>query len=190
MPSGPEAEVGAINQARAAARPTTPARRRAGSERRTEAEGQQTAEGQSADQRPEDGEAVVQSRQEPVRPDRAVGQVAEGAVIFTPAQRLLGRRQGDRPEVLDPGQRVAGVSEVAQVPVTPTGERRQARGEQGRATFRHAARSPASPTTSTARRQQKVELGPSSQPRRQPQRPQGAPVAQPALTPCTLHSTN
>ena len=78
---------------------------------------------------------MVEAREEPVGPDGAVGQVAEDGVGFAAAQGLLGRRQVDRAEVVDPGQRVAGVDEVAQVPVAAAGQG----GEAGDRSERRAA---------------------------------------------------
>ena len=81
---------------RRARRAQPPGRRR----RRPAQAGSSAARGQSrsparasrAEQWPEHREAVVEARQEPVRPDRAVGQIAEDAVPFAAAERLVGRR--------------------------------------------------------------------------------------------------
>ena len=70
--------------------------------------------------------------QEPVRPDRAVGQVAEDAVGFAAAERLLRAPAARSGRGVDPGQRVAGVDEVAQVPVAAAGQRGEA-GDRERA---------------------------------------------------------
>ena len=113
-------------------------------------------------------EAVVEAGQEPVRPDRAVGQVAEDAVGFAAAERLLGRRQrrsgrGGEPRAAGCrcGRGCAGTSSRRR-PAPP-----------GRRSERPPAAAPrrdrsASPTTSTAAGQQEVELGPGGQPGRQP----------------------
>ena len=77
------------------------------------------------------------------------------------------RRQRDRAEVMDPGQRVAAVGQVPQVPVAAPGQRRDGR---------HPERPPApapgrdrrQADDQHRRRQQEVELGPRRETRRQP----------------------
>ena len=109
----------------------------------------------------------MKSGQEPVRPDRAVGQVAEHAVAFAPTQRLLRRRQRDRPDVLDPGQRVAGVNEVAQVPVATAGKGAETSRSE-RAPPSPAGAIAAMPMTSTAAGRKKLSLVPAAIPAARP----------------------
>ncbi len=86
---------------------------------------------------------------------------------FAAAQGLLGRRQRDRAEVVDPGQRVAAVDEVAQVPVAATRQRREPRCRE-RPPASAAGRDRDEPDDQHCRRQQEVELGPGSQPAARP----------------------
>ena len=104
---------------------------------------------------------------------------------FAAAEGLLGRRQVDRAEVVDPGQRVAGVDEVAEVPVAAAGEGRQAGATSAR------QRPPAARHDETEDenrgRQQEVELRPGRQARSQGRRREGtdagAPASLPSLSP-------
>ena len=76
---------------------------------------------------------MVEPRQEPVRPDRAVGQVAEDAVASRPPRACSGAGSEIGPR-WEPRQRVAGVDEVSQVPVAAAGERGEAGKRRKRAT--------------------------------------------------------
>ena len=127
---------------------------------------------------------MVEARQEPVRPDRAVGQVAEDAVAFAAAERLLGRRQRERAEVLDPGQRVAGVGEVAQVPVATPRERRQSRRAGAPASVAPRGASTTSRATSTAAGSRKLSLVPAARPAASPTRSRAPRRERPALPAC------
>ena len=102
----------------------------------------------------------------PTRPGRRSGSRAT-LCPSRPPERLLGRGQRDRTEMLDPGQRVAGVDEVAQVPVAAAGQR----GEPGAASARQrvpAGRDRASPTTNTAAGSRKLSLVPAARPAASP----------------------
>ena len=123
-------------------------------------------EGGNEQQRPEEPEAVVEAGEEPVRPDAAVAEVAEDAVGFAAAEGLLGRRQIDRAEVVDPGQRVAGVDEVAQVPVAATGQRREGSSRERSPPSARGAMA-TEPDDQDRGRQQEVELRPGGQARRE-----------------------
>ena len=102
--------------------------------------------------------------QEPLRPDRAIGQVAEDRVRFPPAEVLRGRRQVDRPEVVEPGQRVAGVDQVAQVPVAAPGQSGETGGRRALAAGA-ARRDHRQPEDQRRAGQEEVELGPGRQAR-------------------------
>ena len=101
----------------------------------------------------------MEAGEEPVGPDGAVGQVAEDAVGFAAAEGLLGRRQVDRAEVVDPGQRVAAVERGC----AGTSSRRR-RAPAGRRPRERRHRGPAAPAPQAEDehrgRQQEVELGP------------------------------
>ena len=60
----------------------------------------------------------------PTRSSRRSG--SRGRCAFAAARAPARRRQRDRAEVVNPGQRVAGVDEVAQVPVAAAGQRGEA----------------------------------------------------------------
>ena len=130
--------------------------------RASEAEPSASARRSSGQTQPE---AVVEAGQEPVRPDRAVGQVAEHAVRFAAAERLVGRRQRDRAEVRRP--RAAGCRRGRGCADTSSRRRpaaaRPDRGKRPPPRAR-AARSATSPSDQHRGRQQEVELGPGGQP--------------------------
>ena len=171
MPSGPEAEVGATSQARAAARPASAGDAPAPGPTRRKPEGRgagrrgrgATSSGQSTP------EAVVEAGQEPVRPDRAVGQVAEHAV------RLRGRRAPGRAPAARSGRgcrtRAAGCrcgrgcagtsSRRRRAPPRPVAaERAPARRPRGATTAR--------PTTRTAAGSRKLSFVPAARPAARP----------------------
>ena len=78
---------------------------------------------------------------------------------FAAAERLVGRRQRDRAEVVEPGQRVAGVDQVAQVPVAAAGQGREAGGGE-RPPAPPARRDQRQPDDQNRAGQEEVELGP------------------------------
>ena len=76
----------------------------------------------------------MQAGREPIRPYPGVGQVVEDAESLATADPLVGDGQREWTQLLDPGQRVAGVDEVPQVPEPAAGKRRQpARGQRSEA---------------------------------------------------------
>ena len=78
---------------------------------------QERRQGRAADdQRPERAEGVVEPGDEVVAPDAGVGRVVGDAEVGPADLQALRVRQGDRPQVLDLRQRVAGDDQVAQVP--------------------------------------------------------------------------
>ena len=139
--------------------------RSATQERRNDRE-EQAGEREGAENGPEDPKAAVEAREEPFGPDRAVGQIREDAVRFAAPERLFGRGQVDRTEMVDPGQRVTGMDQIAQVPVATAREGHAARTQQ-RPPPPAARRKSRQPEHEHRRRQEEVELGPRSKPDRQ-----------------------